>query len=278
MSQTVTVVLCTFNRAHLLSKAIDSVMRQTYAALELIVVDDGSSDNTREVVKRFGPRIRYIRHECNQGLPASRNTGIRAATGAFIAFIDDDDEWVADKLSKQLKAIGGREAVLCGAIGTNGKRITHRRSTVTVTDLRRGNKFPPSGLLARTTTLREVWFDKDVRQGEDWDAYIRLATRGAIGFIDEPLVVYNNDENVSRMTNAARNTSIPDLEKRMGVIKKHREFFGPYWFAYHEADTLLSYLRFRQARMMQVAYTIKRCGIVPVCSVIFGKLKRRLVA
>lgn len=277
MSQTVSVILCTFNRAHLVPRAIASVIRQTHQPLELIVVDDGSSDNTKEAVKGFSdPRISYIRHEHNQGLPASRNTGIRAAKGKFIAFIDDDDEWVPDKLAKQLQAIGSREAVLCGAIGSNGEHIVHRRLTITADDLKRGNKFPPSGLLAKSSVLKELLFDNDVRQGEDWDAYIRMVRRGEIGFVNEPLLIYNNDDHIQRMTNSAKNRSVPELEKRMAVIWKHRQFFGPYWFAYHEADTLLSYLRFREAWFRHICYTTKRCGVLAVCGVILGKLKRRV--
>ena len=101
----VSVIIPTYNRAHLVGRAIRSVLNQTYQDFEIIVVDDGSTDNTEEVVKSFNdPRIRYIRHEENKGAAAARNTGIKAAKGKFIAFQDSDDEWLPKKLEKQMEA------------------------------------------------------------------------------------------------------------------------------------------------------------------------------
>jgi len=277
MERTVTVVIPTFNRAPLLARAIDSVLRQTHPPFEILVVDDGSSDGTRDVVHGCADaRVKYIRHERNQGLPAGRNTGIRAAAGEFIAFIDDDDQWRPDKLERQLQAIGTNDAILCGAVDSSGRRIGHPRPHITAADLKRGNKFPPSGLLAKSRVLRDVLFDEQLRQGEDWDAYIRMAARYAIGFINEPLLLYNSDDQIQRMTNDGKNRSIAELEKRMAVIRKHRRFLGRYWFAYHEADTLLSYLRYRKARFNQICYTVKRCGVAAVLGVFVGKVKRRV--
>ena len=101
---TVSVVIPTYNRAHLVGRAIQSVLNQTYQDFEIIVVDDGSTDNTEEVVKSFNdPRIRYIRHDQNRGGSAARNTGIKMARGEYIAFQDSDDEWLPEKLEKQMK-------------------------------------------------------------------------------------------------------------------------------------------------------------------------------
>lgn len=99
---TVSVVIPTYNRAHLVGRAIQSVLNQTYQDFEIIVVDDGSTDNTEEVVKSFNdPRIRYIRHDQNRGGSAARNTGIKMARGEYIAFQDSDDEWLPEKLESR---------------------------------------------------------------------------------------------------------------------------------------------------------------------------------
>ena len=91
---TVTIIIPTYNRAHLLGRAIRSVLTQTFHNWELIVVDDASTDNTKEVAYSFqDPRIHYLCHETNRGGPAARNTGIREARGLYIAFLDSDDEW-----------------------------------------------------------------------------------------------------------------------------------------------------------------------------------------
>jgi glycosyltransferase involved in cell wall biosynthesis len=99
----VSVVLPTFNRGYCLERAIRSVLGQTYPDWELIVVDDGSTDDTQAVLESFkDPRIRVFRHSVNRGVAAARNTGLAAARGEFIAFLDSDDEWRPDKLTKQL--------------------------------------------------------------------------------------------------------------------------------------------------------------------------------
>ena len=151
----VSVIIPTYKRAHLVTRAIDSVLNQTFSDVEVIVVDDGSPDNTEEVVRGVvDGRVRYIRHEVNRGLAAAgRNTGIAMARGYYIAFLDDDDEWRADKLEKQLEAIKSYDAVLCGALVDGLRPKIHHSSTVTLDDLRRGNPFDPSGLLASFVIL-----------------------------------------------------------------------------------------------------------------------------
>jgi len=99
---TVSVIIPTYNRAHLLDRAIRSVLDQTYQDFELIVVDDGSSDPTAEVIATFAdPRIYYLRHEKNRGAAAARNTGIEASQGDYVAFLDSDCEWLPKKLLKE---------------------------------------------------------------------------------------------------------------------------------------------------------------------------------
>ena len=100
----VSVVIPTHDRAHLVGRAIRSVLAQTFQDFEIIVVDDCSVDNTKEVVQSLADsRIRYLRHEINRGGSAARNTGIGAARGEWIAFLDSDDEWLPKKLEKQLE-------------------------------------------------------------------------------------------------------------------------------------------------------------------------------
>ena len=97
-SVTVSVIIPTYNRAHLVGRAIRSVLNQTYQDFEIIVVDDCSTDNTEEIVKGFNDhRIRYMRHDRNRGGSAARNTGIKASQGKYIAFLDSDDERLLKK-------------------------------------------------------------------------------------------------------------------------------------------------------------------------------------
>jgi glycosyltransferase involved in cell wall biosynthesis len=101
----VSVILPTYNRAHVLGKAIESILNQTYSNFEIIIVDDGSLDSTEKLVARYRDnRIKYIRHTKNQGAVAARNTGIVASKGEYIAFQDSDNEWLPEKLEKQIAA------------------------------------------------------------------------------------------------------------------------------------------------------------------------------
>ena len=102
----VSVIIPTRNRVEMLCRAVNSVLSQTFDNLECIVVDDESHDNTEKVINSFeDDRLKYFRHEKNKGASAARNTGIRQSQGEFIAFLDDDDEWLDEKLEKQVNLL-----------------------------------------------------------------------------------------------------------------------------------------------------------------------------
>jgi glycosyltransferase involved in cell wall biosynthesis len=269
----ISVVIPTYKRAHIVKYAIDSARAQTHKNIEVLVVDDGSPDDTESVVRSIpDERIRYIRHEQNKGLPGARNTGIRVARGEYVAFLDDDDQWRRDKLEVQLKAVGDFDAVLSTAVVDGMPLRVHRRSSISLDDLRRGS-FDPSSLLAKTQVLREVLFDESLRQGEDWDAFIRIAQRFSIGWVPQPLLLYNAGVH-ARMTSEAKYLPGPEIEKRATMLHKHREFFGERWFRYHLADSLLSYLGSRPDRWQIVSYAIGRCGVRAVVAVVRDRVCR----
>jgi len=102
----VSVIVLTHNRPEMLRQAIGSILRQTFQDFEIVLVDDASRDNTPEVIKSFGDhRIKYIRHEVNKGEAGSRNTGVTNSSGDYIAFLDDDDEWLPEKLERQMRLL-----------------------------------------------------------------------------------------------------------------------------------------------------------------------------
>jgi len=108
----ISVIIPTYNRDEFVTKAVDSVLSQSYTSYELIVVDDGSTDNTREVLKPYMDRISYIYQE-NAGVSAARNAGIMAASGRWIAFLDSDDTWMPDKLARQIQCLGNQGVKVC---------------------------------------------------------------------------------------------------------------------------------------------------------------------
>src|SRR5262245_52582764 len=120
MAPTISVIITTYNQAAYIGEALESVLAQTLQPLEVIVVDDGSTDDTAEQVARFTGRIRYIRQK-NQGVAGSRNTGVRAARGELLAFLDGDDVWETEKLAAQ--AAAAQEYSNSGVIAVDGIRF-----------------------------------------------------------------------------------------------------------------------------------------------------------
>jgi len=276
----VSAVISTFNRADLVGHAIGSVIDQTYRNLEIIVVDDHSTDNTEEVVKRFGEsRLQYIRHERNKGGSAARNTGIKAATGEYIAFLDDDDEWVENKIERQLQYVQDFGAVVCRSFIPSLNRMTqlYKQVTVNPRDLRKGFIFGcgTSILFARTDILKDTLFDENLASSQDWDLLVRLTSKCKIAYINEPLVRFNVG-NHARITNKSKYMSIAQLEERLRAVYKHEEFLGPYWFNYQIAIRLLSYLKYKNNPLALLVYAIKRCGVFPVLAVIANKISKNV--
>jgi len=195
----VSVVLTTYNRAELLPRAINSVLIQSFCDFELIVVDDHSQDGTAEICEAFtDKRIRYVQHTENRGLGAARNTGISLAGGEFIAFLDDDDEWLPSKLEKQVihfRTVPQSVAlVYCWMDCYEGERVVYERHP----DLR-GNIFrkmlerQPLGngstWLVRRWAVEEVGgFDETLCRGIDGDFARRLSLQYEVDFLPEVLV------------------------------------------------------------------------------------------
>lgn len=276
----VTAVISTFNRANLVGRAIESVINQTYRNMEIIVVDDHSTDNTEEVVRGFGEsRVHYIRHEKNKGGSAARNTGIKTATGEYIAFLDDDDEWVENKIERQLQYVQDFGAVVCRAFIPSRNRMTqlYKKVTVNPRDLRKGFIFGcgTSILLARADILKVTLFDENLASSQDWDILVRLAGKCKIAYINEPLVRFNVGSH-ARISNKSKHMSIAQLEEQLRAVYKHEEFLGPYWFKYQLARRLLDYLRHKSNPQAHIVDTIKRCGVLPVLAVIAKKIYRNV--
>ncbi len=199
----VSIVIPTFNRAHLIGETLDSVLAQTYHDWEIIVVDDGSTDNTAAVIACYGTAVHYIRQP-NAGQGAARNTGIRAACGDYIAFLDSDDLWLPDKLDRQMQVLDSTASawVYCdgyefdgvtgrilGTVGQNNRLYTGD----VLEPLVWGNFVASPTPLVRRSVFAEVgYFDEApiLRNREDWDMWLRIAARYPIELVAEPLVRY----------------------------------------------------------------------------------------
>jgi glycosyltransferase involved in cell wall biosynthesis len=199
----VSVVIPVLNRASVVANAIRSVLGQSFQELELIVVDDGSRDATAETVFRIAqsePRIRLIRHEANRGAQASRNTGIRAALGEWIAFCDSDDTWLSSSLEVRIAAARSRNVqvvhsggfVLRFGGGAREKLDVPALCGNVYRQLLRGPGPLLQALLVNAKALQAVGgLDEAIIAYQEWDTAIRLAKRFEFAFVPEPTFVYD---------------------------------------------------------------------------------------
>jgi len=178
----ISVVIPAFNYGHFVGDAVDSALAQTYRDIEVIVVDDGSTDDTQRVLKRFGSRIRYV-YQNNRGLSAARNTGVRLANGDWIALLDADDVWHPQKTEIQLAA--GQSVAGAGLIGSLPADVLPPAldpapaiHALSVRDFLLSIRTGPSGTLIRRTCFDAVGlFDESLRSIEDRDMWLRIAAR-----------------------------------------------------------------------------------------------------
>ena len=196
----VSVVIPTYNCARYLGQAIDSVLAQTYADLEVIVMDDCSRDNTAEVAFAYGSRIRYLRQE-NSGLPAARNRAIEAAGGELIALLDADDWWEPSKLERQVALIDADSDVALvytdlRVVYDDGRVIpSFLASRPLASDgyvfqkLAQSGFILPSTVVVRRASLEAVgMFDETMRSHEDIELWLRLCHRWKVASVHVPLV------------------------------------------------------------------------------------------
>jgi len=226
--QTISVVIPAYNAEKTIRKALQSVLEQTRPPLEILVVDDGSSDGTREAVEGFGNAVRYI-VQTNAGAGAARNTGIRAAQGAWIAFLDADDEWLPEKLDIQRQILRSHPELAWLSSNfycreTQGSRMAPDIRPETVRAMLRdaclfsdffdaaakGIHLWTGTMLIRKEVFSEAgFFDESLRHGEeDTDLWWKIAYRfPAIGYSPAPLAVYSVDMHQS-LTRKPRNLTV----------------------------------------------------------------------
>ncbi len=251
----VSVILPTYNRASELGKAMQSVLDQTYENLELIVVSDGSTDETEQVVKGFtDPRVRFLRSEKNGGLAYARNLGIRDAKFDLLAFHDDDDLWKTAKLENQVRELlkSNLNTGFCycemSYIMLDGKtvHIVPRREISMVRkrgylypELLRRNFVGGPTLLVRKECFGEVGlFDESLAIFEDWDMVVRLSKRYDAAFVAEPLYDYlEHEKSLTTDRSSTHRERIAETLRRLD--EKTAEDKAAYGFTEKYIDTYM---------------------------------------
>ena len=233
----VSVIIPTYNSARYVTDAVESVLGQSFDDLEVLVIDDGSTDETEKVMSGYGAPVRYIR-QANGGVAAARNRGISESRGRFVAFLDADDVWLPFKLERQLEAISQR----------SNNRACYSAFTVATSELKpaviyrskdqghflealltSGNIVgTPSTVICERELLDEAGgFDPALSYGADWDLWLRLAVLTEFCYVDEPLVFYRqHGANMSLSAPLVESDSLLVLEKGFGMEKLSESLRG----------------------------------------------------
>jgi len=278
----VSVIIPSYNRAHMVPEAMDSVWAQTYRPIELIVVDDGSTDDTREVVARWrercaaddGFRVGYV-YQPNSGLPASRNVGAIASRGAYLQFLDSDDYLHPDRFRRVLDraaSVPGFEVAVTGyEFVSEDRRPLEPRPPVDLTAADRLERcirrplWAASPVYARRFFRTVGFFRPNLRFGEDWEYGIRVAIRCTperCVLLDEPLVAYRMHPGPRIITARRARRDIPDLLSAANAVLERGGFEQRYvemlalglllWFSRHGDPAYL-----RQAMTMRCSAGLK---------------------
>lgn len=230
----VSVVIPSFNRANVVSRAIRSVLSQTYQNIEIIVVDDGSEDETACALSKF-PEITVVTQD-NRGVSAARNAGIATSNGELVAFLDSDDEWLPDKIQKQVTLYSSEQPFfICHTNEIwmrNGKPVAQKDIHV-----KQGGYFferavercliSPSAVIISRALLDEVgWFDEQLQAAEDYDLWLRITASFRVDFVDEALVIKQAGEpnQLSVTVPAIDGYRVVALEKILGKKSLRRNY------------------------------------------------------
>lgn len=257
----VSVVIPAYNYARFLPFAVESCLQQTYPNFEVVVVDDGSKDNTREVMARYGPPVRYV-HQDNAGLSAARNTGIREAKFDFLCFLDADDLLLPTHLSDSMAAFAklppDYALVACddALVDVDGKPLPFTVHApvlpreVTLKDILMRTRFSPTGAVARKAVFAECGgFDTALRSTEDRDMWIRIAAKRRIWHQGRVLVeIRKHGNNMSNNADRMKNNMAVVLKKAYDaeVVAKSNVCFWLQVFSYWRFQTSLIYNGIRQ--------------------------------
>jgi len=242
----VSIVIPTYNRTDFLKRALKSVLEQSFQNYEVLVVDDCSRENVQEVLKELKDnRLRYLRHETNQGEAISRNTAIQAAQGEYIAFLDDDDEWMPEKLELQIdfmdKAPESTGAVYSEFLWMNsedGRFLGRRKIPMKNGHIPTGKEEvykillvrnligTPSTVVLRKSCFKEIgFFDSQIAYGVDHDLWIRLARHYSLEYINRALVkCYVHPERLSNKLEVVMRGQQDMMVKYPTSRPEHREY------------------------------------------------------
>lgn len=227
----ISVVIPTYNRSTVLQRAVESILEQTYQNFEVLIVDDGSTDETESVVGAFtDDRIQYIRFSENQGANAARNAGVEAANGEYIAFLDVDDEWKSTKLERQIEAFEQASETV-GMVYTGIVRKDSNSNVISrslpqyegdvLSQLTNGNFIGTfSSVMVLSSVLKNISLNEDLPSWQDWYFYLEIAENWDVIGVSECLTVKHTDrqDQISKDYENKLEVSYPILQNKLENI------------------------------------------------------------
>ncbi|MDU0355994.1 glycosyltransferase family 2 protein [Paraglaciecola aquimarina] len=273
----ISCIITTFNRPDLVGSAIDSVLSQTYENIELIVVDDCSKTSYDSAMANYNndPRVTFIRNEINMGLSASRNNGVKHSNGSYIAFLDDDDIWLPNKIESQLKILQNNSSyIACSSshIESISKNIiNHEVREYKLADIYIENLIgPPSKILVRSEVFNKVSFNETAKHAEDWDFYLKLLEYGIIYSIKEPLIIYNTGH-FERMSNGFASYTVEEIQKKAYMTYVNKDKIGEANFNLRLTNYYFSNFKKRKNKLSFLIDVVKDVGFMTMMSVFTEK-------
>ena len=241
----ISVVIPTYNYARFLPAALDSVLAHRHAPLEIIVVDDGLTDETPEVLHRYGAKIRYIRQK-NAGVSAARNAGIRAARGGWVALLDSDDAWHPDKLLLQMRCAEQHpEVCVIGALSLQARRAAPKGELFTLLGTRDllGSSVLTSSSVAvrREALLRAGLFDVTRRWAEDREMWLKLSLLGKAARVNVPLWDYRPHDQQAHSDHVRCSENYRRMLDDFFALHPEQSGHRGFAYAYFHYDAALSY-------------------------------------
>jgi glycosyltransferase involved in cell wall biosynthesis len=248
LNKLISVQICTYNRANFILKAIKSALGQTYTNIEIVVVDDASTDNTKELVRNIDdPRIKYFKNSTNIGISRNRNVALEKCSGEYVAILDSDDYWIDnEKLEKQISflennpdfAVIGTQAKLINDRGDAAGQINVCKDDKNIRkNILRRNQFINSSVLMKKNLINEVdGYDENLQVGEDYDLFMKLGIKYKLANLESSSIAYRtgHENSMSNKVLAAKT--------HHNLINKYKKYYPGYMVA-----ILKSYIRLLKA-------------------------------
>lgn len=252
MKKDVTVIIPAYNAEKTLEKAVQSVLNQTTAVKSIIIINDGSSDDTLKVAESIkneflslqnAPEIKIISIE-NSGVSHARNIGIQMAETEFIAFLDSDDSWHPEKIEKQMSIFEtNKDTVLVSTSSTVKNKFSHKTKVVSYYKLLIRNHVITSSALVRSSIVKSFLFDETLKRAEDYNLWLKLGKQGKLYFLDEKLVFFA-DKRTFGQTGLSKDYHALSRDELRGFIKLYKShILNIFQFIFGFSMSCIKYIR-----------------------------------